>query len=203
MSDDLAPRMRTAARATAIGAGVAVTAAVPLTFPADGGPSALDSALADPITAGLSPGAGELLVAPSSAPVVLALLLAACGWFVVRRQWWRAATMLAVPELAVAINTWVLKPLWDRQLHDYPAYPSGHTVHLVAVATTFVFLATSRAARITVALVTALAVAATVPGMVELGYHHPTDVLGGVAAAVAVATTLCVLAEWRRAQLRS
>ncbi|MFE6921655.1 phosphatase PAP2 family protein [Nocardia sp. NPDC057663] len=193
---------RTAVRATAIGAGAAVTAAIPLTFPADDGPTDLDAAVADPIAGTVSPGLAEVLVAPSSGPVVLILLLAAFGWFALRRQWWRAVTMLVVPEVAVAINTWLLKPLWDRQLHDYLAYPSGHTVHLVAVATTFACLVTNLRARVAVATLTMLAVVSITPGMVELGYHHPTDVLGGAAAAAAMAIGLCWLADLLRAGTR-
>jgi len=200
---DPAPaRTATVVRATAIAAGTALTVALPLTFPADDGPSGLDAAVADPIAATVSPGLAEVLVAPSNAPVVLAVLLAAVGWFAVRRRWRAALTMLVVPELALAINTVVLKPLWDRQMHDYLAYPSGHTVHLVAVATTFACLVTTRTARITVAALTVLALLAITPGMVVLGYHRPTDVLGGAAAATALVAALCWLAEALRAAVR-
>ncbi|MEV6218559.1 phosphatase PAP2 family protein [Nocardia sp. NPDC051833] len=194
MIDHVPPRS-TVVRATAIGAGAALTAALPLTFPADGGPSGLDAAVADPITAAVSPGLAQVLVAPSNAPVVLVLLLAAVGWFAVRRRWWAAVTMLVVPELALVINTVVLKPLWDRRMHDYLAYPSGHTVHMVAVATTFACLVTTLTARVVIATLTVLALAAIVPGMVVLGYHRPTDVLGGAAAAASLALALCLFAE--------
>ncbi|MFD5176784.1 phosphatase PAP2 family protein [Nocardia sp. NPDC058379] len=194
MIDHVPPRA-TVVRATAIGAGAALTAALPLTFPADGGPSGLDSAVADPITAAVSPGLAQVLVAPSDAPVVLVLLLAAVGWFAVRRRWWAAVIMLVVPELVLVINTVVLKPLWDRRMHDYLAYPSGHTVHMVAVATTFACLVTTLTARVVIATLTVLALVAIVPGMVVLGYHRPTDVLGGAAAAASLALALCLLAE--------
>ncbi|MET9214300.1 MULTISPECIES: phosphatase PAP2 family protein [unclassified Nocardia] len=194
MIDHVPPRT-TVVRATAIGAGAALTAALPLTFPADGGPSGLDAAVADPITAAVSPGLAQVLVTPSNAPVVLVALLAAVGWFAVRRRWWAAVTMLVVPELVLVINTVVLKPLWDRRMHDYLAYPSGHTVHMVAVATTFACLVTTLTARVAIATLTVLALVAIVPGMVVLGYHRPTDVLGGAAAAAALALALCLLAE--------
>ncbi|MFC6010632.1 phosphatase PAP2 family protein, partial [Nocardia lasii] len=164
------------ARVSVIVGGAVVTAAIPLTFAADGGPGALDSVVSEHA---VSPGLARALVLPSDAPVVLALLFAACAWFALRRQWWRAVTMLAVPELALAANTWVLKPLWDRQFHDFLAYPSGHTVHLVAVATTFAYLVNDRLTRIVVAILTVAALIAIIPGMVALGYHRPTDVLGG------------------------
>ncbi|WP_280218603.1 phosphatase PAP2 family protein [Nocardia neocaledoniensis] len=197
MFDEAPARAVTLARATAIGVGAAVTVALPLTFPDDGGPSALDTAVAEPVASALSPGAAEVLVAPSDGPVVLLLLLCGCAWFAARREWRRAVTMLVVPEVILAVNTWLLKPLWDRRIEDYLAYPSGHTVHLVAVATTFACLVTSTTARIVVAALTVLAVLVITPGMVELGYHHPTDVLGGAAAAAAMAIGLCLLARPR------
>lgn len=182
----------TAVRVTAIGAGVALTAAIPLTFPANGGASELDAVVSEDT---VSPGLAHALVTPSNAPVVVALLLAACAWFALRRQWWQAVTMLAVPEIALAVNTWLLKPLWDRRLDDHLAYPSGHTVHMVAVATTFAFLVTDRRIRVLVAALTVLALIAITPAMAELGYHRPTDVVGGAAAAAAMAIGLCWVSE--------
>ncbi|MEU4651793.1 phosphatase PAP2 family protein [Nocardia fluminea] len=182
----------TAVRAATIGAGAAMTAAIPLTFSANGGPSELDAVVPQDT---VSPGLAQVLVAPSNAPVVVALLVAACAFFALRRQWWQAVTMLVVPEIALAVNTWLLKPLWDRQLNDHLAYPSGHTVHLVAVATTFACLLTDLRARIAVATLTVLALIAITPAMAELGYHHPTDVLGGAAAATSMAIGLCWLSE--------
>ncbi|MFD6452815.1 phosphatase PAP2 family protein [Nocardia sp. NPDC055165] len=181
-----------AVRVAAIGAGAALTASLPLTFPADGGPTELDSVVPDnTVSAGLA----QVLVTPSNAPVVVALLLAACAFFALHRQWWRAVTMLVVPEVALVVNTWLLKPLWDRQLDDHLAYPSGHTVHMVAVATTFACLVTDLRTRIAVATLTVLALIAITPAMAELGYHHPTDVLGGAAAAASMAIGLCWISD--------
>ncbi|MEV0335198.1 phosphatase PAP2 family protein [Nocardia sp. NPDC050717] len=200
MFDESSARAVTVARATAIGVGAAVTAALPLTFPDDGGPNAFDTAIAEPAASALSPGVAEVLVAPSDGPVVLLLLLCGCAWFAARRDRRRAVTMLVVPEVILAINTWLLKPLWDRRIEDYLAYPSGHTVHLVAVATTFACLVTSTTTRIVVAVLTVLAILVITPGMAELGYHHPTDVVGGAAAAAAMAMGLCLLARRPRAR---
>ncbi|MFE5477628.1 phosphatase PAP2 family protein [Nocardia sp. NPDC056541] len=181
-----------AVRVAAIGAGAALTASLPLTFPADGGPTELDSVVPDnTVSAGLA----QVLVTPSNAPVVVALLLVACAFFALHRQWWRTVTMLVVPEVALVVNTWLLKPLWDRQLDDHLAYPSGHTVHMVAVATTFACLVTDLRTRITVATLTVLALIAITPAMAELGYHHPTDVLGGAAAAASMAIGLCWISD--------
>ncbi|MFD3701791.1 phosphatase PAP2 family protein [Nocardia sp. NPDC058658] len=183
---------RTGRRLTAIGAGAALTAALPLTFAANGGASELDSVVSEHT---VSPGVARLLVVPSDAPVVIALLVAACAWFALRRQWWRAVTMLVVPEIALTVNTVLLKPLWDRQMDDHLAYPSGHTVHLVAVATTFACLVSDRGTRLVVAALTVLALIAITPGMAALGYHRPTDVLGGAAVAASMAIGLCWLSD--------
>lgn len=195
MTESAPPCSGTAVRAAAIGVGAALTVAIPVAFPADGGPTGFDSALSARIEETVSPALGPWLVAPSNGPVVVALLLAACAWFALHRRWWQAVTMAVVPGLAVAVNTWVLKPLWDRPLDDHLAYPSGHTVHLVAVATAFASLIDDLRARMVVAALTVLALLAILPGMVERGYHHPTDVLGGAAAAVSMTIGACWLAR--------
>ncbi|WP_240505360.1 phosphatase PAP2 family protein [Nocardia mangyaensis] len=191
-----------ALRATVIAAGAAVTAAIPATFPADGGPTPLDAAMSTRIDEAVSPTLGQWLVAPSNGPVVLLALIAGCAWFALRRRWWAALTMLVVPEVAVAINTWVLKPVWERQLHDYLAYPSGHTVHLVTVATAFACLVRDLRARCVIAALTVLAVLALVVGMVERDHHYPTDVLGGAAAGVSMAVGLCWISQMLRTHAR-
>lgn len=180
--------------------GAAVTVAVPMTLPADGGPSAVDRAIADPLHSALDarPGVYEALVVPSNGYILLPLLLLACAWFAYRGDLHRAVTMAIVPELAVAVNTWLLKPLWGRQWQDYLAYPSGHTVHLVAIAGTFVLLADTHRTRCAVCAMASLALLAAAAGMVGLDYHHPTDILGGAAAAIVMVILLCWAAEFRR-----
>ncbi|WP_237748324.1 phosphatase PAP2 family protein [Nocardia brasiliensis] len=176
-----------------IAVGATVAGALPATFPPDGGPTALDRALATPIRAALDarPGLAELLVVPSNAYILLPLLAIAAGWFAYRRHWRSAALMLAVPGSAVALNAWVWKPLWHRQLHDYLAYPSGHTVHLVAIATTFFVLVDTTRARLSTVAVAIPALLAAAIGMIGLDYHLPTDIIGGTAAAVAMVLTFC------------
>lgn len=139
---------------------------------------------------GAHPGVFDVLVVPSNGYVLLPVLVVGVVGYGVRGEWWRAGFLLVAPELAVAVNTWVLKPLWDRPLQDYLAYPSGHTVHFVAIATAFVLLADDlrvRAAQLTVAVVLLVGVAV---GMIGLGYHYPTDILGGTAAAIALVTAM-------------
>lgn len=178
-------------RAVVAAAGVLVTLALPLTFPPDGGPTGWDTALAETVAAEPPSALDRWLVAPSDAPVVVLALLLATAWFGWQRRWLAAATMIVVPELALLLNTWVLKPLFDRPLHDYLAYPSGHTVHLVAVSCTFVLLSDSRQARWVVTAVSVVAVTAAALGQVGMGYHHLSDVVGGAAAGTAVAVSCC------------
>ncbi|MFE7797275.1 phosphatase PAP2 family protein [Nocardia sp. NPDC057440] len=172
----------------------AVTSGLPLTFPRDKGPTELDRDLAEPIHTALDghPDVYRALVIPSNGYILIPLLLAAACWFGYRGEWWRAAMMVVVPELAVAINSWLLKPLWERPLHDYLAYPSGHTVHLVAIAATFLALTDAPRARAVVLALAAVSLFAAAIGMIGLGYHLPTDIVGGTAAAIAMVTALCL-----------
>nr|WP_245839203.1 phosphatase PAP2 family protein [Nocardia donostiensis] len=172
--------------------GAAVTAAVPTTFPADGDATEFDQVVRGPVNAALDPRPwiAEVFALASNTWVVFALLLSGAAWFAWQRRWWETGTMVVVPEVAVSINTWVLKPWWGRPLHDYLAYPSGHTVHLIAVATTFLLLIESARARIVLVLLTVFAWTVAGVGMVALDYHLPTDVVGGAGAAVALSAGL-------------
>lgn len=174
-----------------------LTIGLPATFPANGGPTWLDRTIATPIHTALDahPGVFRALVVPSEGYIPIPLVLLGTLWFARRGQWRRAVTMVLAPGIAIALNALVLKPLWDRPLHDYLAYPSGHTVQLVAVATAFVLLTDSIRAR-TVALVGAvIAWVAAAIGMIGLDYHYPTDILGGAAAAIVMVAVCCAVAQ--------
>ncbi|MFE3258697.1 phosphatase PAP2 family protein [Nocardia sp. NPDC059091] len=185
-------RIRRAALPAIVLAGVIVTVLVPLSFPAGGGPTSADLVLERDIHSGLDAHTWvyRVLVFPSNSYVALPLLCASAAWFAYRRQWWQAGFALVAPELVVAVNTFALKPFWDRRLDHYLAYPSGHTVQLVAVVTAFALVAESARVRTGTVIVMAVVLPAVMIGMVGFGYHHPTDVLGGTAAAVALVTAL-------------
>ncbi|MEV4125298.1 phosphatase PAP2 family protein [Nocardia sp. NPDC049707] len=178
-----------------VGGGLVVT--LPLTFPVDGAATDLDRALAQPIHSALDdhPGGYEALVIPSNGYILIPLMLAVAAWFGYRGQWRRAVAMVLLPEVVVGLNSWVLKPLWDRPLHDYLAYPSGHTVHLVAIATAFVVLTDSMRARIVTIVIATVALVCAAVGMIGLGYHLPTDILGGAAVAIALVVACWTLTE--------
>lgn len=167
-----------------------------LPFVGGDAPAAVDRT-ADAAVARLGPGVLRVLVFPTE-PYVVALL-AAVAVVVCLRAGRRADAALAVaaPLLAIALNLWLLKPLYDRWKNGTLVYPSGHTVSLVAVLTVLV-LVTRKAV---VAVLAALTLLAAAIGLVGLGYHYLTDVAGGTLFAVAV-----VLLTWsvpRRAPARS
>jgi undecaprenyl-diphosphatase len=177
--------------ATAV-AGATVAAALPWSFPPGGGETTFDLAVNERVDPRLDPRPwiAEVLTLATNTGVVLAVLCGGAAWFAWQRKWWETTTMVLVPETAVAINAWALKPFWSRPLHDYLAYPSGHTVHLVAVVTTLVLLLRSVRARAVIVALTAAAWFGAGIGMVALDYHLATDVLGGAAAGIALAIGL-------------
>lgn len=139
------------------------------------------------------PWVSQALVAPTEPLVVLTVLAVIAGFGVVRRRADVVVLAVAGPSVAVAVNTWVLKPMFARHYDDHLAYPSGHTVSLVATLTVLVLLAGTRRARLlTIGCGTALTAGAAV-GMAALEYHYLTDVVGGAATAVAVVSGLALL----------
>ncbi|MGW1737947.1 phosphatase PAP2 family protein [Nocardia sp. NPDC001965] len=173
-------------------AGATVAATIPLSFPPGGGPTTLDLAVNARVDPRLDPRPwiAEVLALATNTGVVLAILCGGAVWFAWQRRWWETATMALVPEAAVAVNAWALKPLWSRPLHDYLAFPSGHTVHLVALVTTLVLLLRSVRARAVTIVLGAAALCGGGIGMIALDYHMATDVVGGAATGIALAIAL-------------
>jgi membrane-associated phospholipid phosphatase len=157
-----------------------------LPFAGGTAPGAVDAAAARAV-AHLSPGVLRALVLPTEPYVVLALGLLAVFLCLRAGRRLEAALALAVPVLAILLNTWLLKPLYDRWKNDTLVYPSGHTVSLVAVLTVLVLVTR----RVVVAVLSAVMLLAATAGLVGMGYHYLTDVVGGTLFAVAV-----VLFSW-------
>lgn len=136
----------------------------------------------------------QLLVLPSEPVVLLPAAGLITAAMALQRRWHHAVLAVTGPLLAVAVNSWVLKPLFGWLSDDRLAYPSGHTASLVAVCIVLVLLARDGPATwVAVALGVLLTVAAGV-GMVVLGFHHPGDVVGGVFVGVGVVQACAVAA---------
>lgn|GEM_PF-3347003 len=186
------PSARTVQLAAIVLLGVLITVLLPLSFPSGGGPTGFDRVVDGRIHSALDahPAVLRVLVTPSDAYVVLPVMLAGVLWYAWRRDWWRAGFLFLAPELVVALNTFALKYVWHRHLHHYLAYPSGHTVQFMAIAAGFVLVAPTARIRIAETVVAAVLLVAIAIGMVGLGYHYPTDILGGTATAIALTTAL-------------
>lgn len=130
----------------------------------------------------------------------LALGLALLAWL--RRDFRAAALCLLGPLLAVALTDSVLKPLVDRHHGPALAYPSGHATGAAAVAALLLVLFHRwRGWRLTAWLSpVALALPAVMGlALVRVGFHYPTDVIGGTAMGVATVVALAVLLGAERA----
>jgi undecaprenyl-diphosphatase len=116
--------------------------------------------------------------------------------------------LLAVlgPVVAAGVNTWVLKPFFDRTHDGYLAYPSGHTTTLVSILAVITLVVAANAApgrRVGATL----GVGATALGLVAVGawaiigarYHYLSDTLGslfwGVAVVIVIAAAIDAVAK--------
>ena len=171
----------------AVGCAVFVVA-LGLPFVGDRGPSGVDEAAWSAV-AGWPHGVLTALVFPTEPYVVGAGVLLLAVWCLRGSRPWDALFVVLAPTSAVAVNTWVLKPLFDRWKNDILVYPSGHTVIMVATLVV-VFVLFGRRVRLVVAAVGPVLVVAVAMGMVGLGYHYLTDVAGGAAFAVSAVVTL-------------
>lgn len=167
---------------------VLVVLALGLAFAGDHTAGGVDGAAQSAIT-GWPHGVLRALVLPTEPYVLLpalALLVTWCLYTSRPRDAWFVAL---APAIAVAANTWVLKPLFDRWKGDTLVYPSGHTVSMVSTLVVVLVLAHGRA-RTTTAVIGAVLLAGVTVGMIGLGYHYLTDVVGGTFFAVLVVLTV-------------
>lgn len=152
------------------------------------------------------PGWLHLLARPSELIVLVPAIVIGAVYFAIRRKWSRVTVVITAPLVAVAVNSWVLKPLYDRHFNGHLVYPSGHTVSLVAVATAFLVVTMSVRIRVAIGAVSVLAMSGAATAMIGLGYHLLTDIVGGIATGIAL--TLATAAtvhrvSWRRGSRRA
>jgi undecaprenyl-diphosphatase len=172
---------------------VAVDVVLTVRFAGTGpaGASRIDRALIRPRVFGRSPLEPLIWIGEPVVVVVLALATAVlAAWYGRRRL---AALAVLGPGLT-GIATTALKPIIDRTIGpaDELSFPSGHTAGAAAlglVAALAICAVARPRPRTTLALLATLplgpaALAGT--GMVLLGAHYPTDVIGGFATAVAI-----------------
>jgi membrane-associated phospholipid phosphatase len=165
-----------------------LTVALGLVFAGDRGPGDVDEAARSSI-AGWPPGLLHVLVLPTEPYVLLPVIALLVAWCLHTSRPRDALFAALAPAIAVAANTWLLKPLFDRWKGDTLVYPSGHTVSMVATLVVVLVLVKGTARTVTAAVGAVLLAGVTI-GMIGLGYHYLTDVVGGTF--FAVATTLAV-----------
>jgi membrane-associated phospholipid phosphatase len=159
-----------------------LTVALGLVFVGDHTAGGIDAAARSAVT-GWPHGVLRALVLPTEPYVLLPALALLIVWRGYASRPWDAVFVALGPAIAVAANTWLLKPLFDRWKGDTLVYPSGHTVSLVATVVVVLVLTHGRTRTITAVIGAVLLTAATI-GMLGLGYHYLTDVVGGTFFAV-------------------
>jgi membrane-associated phospholipid phosphatase len=159
-----------------------LTLVLGLVVAGDRGPSGIDDAARSAV-AGWPHGVLRALVLPTEPYVLLPMLALLIAWCLHASRPWDALFVALGPSVAVAANTWLLKPLFDRWKGDVLVYPSGHTVGMVATLVVVFVLVSGRTRTITTIVGAALLVGVTI-GMIGLGYHYLTDIIGGTLFAV-------------------
>lgn len=153
-----------------------------IVFAGDRAPGGIDSDAASAV-AGWPRGVLRALVLPTEPYVLLPILATLAAWCLYASRRWDALFVVLAPSVAVAVNTWLLKPLFDRWKGDTLVYPSGHTVSMVATIAVVCVLVRGPARRI-ITVAGAVLLAGVTIGMIGLGYHYLTDVVGGTFFAV-------------------
>lgn len=140
----------------------------------------------------------RLLATPTEPWILVAVVTTAALGCGLQRRWSAVVLVTVGPSVAIAVNTWLLKPLFDRHYGQHLAYPSGHAVALVAVLTAVLLLARPGTARCIVAVLSGLLVVAAAVGLVGLRYHYLTDVVGALGYAIATVLALDVVIDRHR-----
>jgi undecaprenyl-diphosphatase len=151
-------------------------------------PIALDDAIA---TIGRSPDVLlHRLAFLGSLQFVITALIATATVAYTRRDYWGVVICAVGPALAGVVAL-VAKHVIDRPIGSAQGYPSGHATMAAALAAVIVVIAYRLGGAWAAAF---LAVAAAVipvlvsVAVVRIGWHYPTDVIGGVALGVGFVT---------------
>jgi membrane-associated phospholipid phosphatase len=132
------------------------------------------------------------------AVLVFGLLVLTCA---VTRRYRGALLVVIAAPVAGAVSEYVLKPLFDRTISGYLAFPSGHLTAVSTMAVALVVLLTGPARwplpaplRWLLAATALAAVPAAAISVVIDQYHYFTDTVGGTAVGTAtvLATALVV-----------
>ena len=137
-----------------------------------------------------------------SEPVVSLLVAAAVAACVALRSVRGAVLAVAGPVLAAGLTEYVLKPIVDRRLYGYYAFPSGHTAGFgsVMLVVVIVLLGPARGVLrtplrrggITAALLLALC---CMLGLIAAQFHYATDVIGGLFLVLASVTAVALVID--------
>lgn len=124
---------------------------------------------------------------------VLAVLAAAVGVALYRRQWVLAVAVLVAPYAAGWI-TWWCKLFFDRRKDVALAYPSGHTTLMVVVLGMAILVFGAQRWLVVVAIVFASL------GMLgqAVTYHYFTDTVGGLLLGTSLTCLTAVLTGVKR-----
>ena len=171
-----------------------LTLALGLAYAGDHTGSGIDDAARSAVT-GWPPEVLRVLVLPTEPYVLLPALALLTAWCLYASRPRDAVFVVLGPAVAVAVNTWVLKPLFDRWKGDTLVYPSGHTASLVATLVVVLVLTHGRV-RTIIAVVGAVLLAGAAIGMIGLGYHYLTDIAGGTFFAVFAVLAVRGLLTW-------
>jgi membrane-associated phospholipid phosphatase len=185
-------------RATALLGAAAIVLALVLGVPFAGErfPSAVDTAVAGPLGV-LNHTLLNVLALPTEPYVLFPAIALIALYCLYARRFADAPAAVLGPAIAVAVNTWLLKPTFDRWKGTTLVYPSGHTVSLAATLTVLVLLIR----RVFAIVAAALILAAAAIGLIGLGYHYFTDVCGG--ALFGAGVVLLMWSALRRGPRRS
>lgn len=176
-------------------AGALATLGLGLLFHGARSGSAFDEAVRSTVHSWLPSGLLRLLLTPSEPVVLLVVVVLGAAICVLRRRFSAALLLATGPVVAVALNSFVLKPVFARRYEGYLAYPSGHTVSLVAVLTVLVLLSSPGLRRLLLCATALVVTAGAGAALVGLGYHYATDVLGGIAFALTVIPGVTLLLD--------